>query len=295
MDVKREIGRIDLHMHTVFSDGSDDLRSLVPKVQEAGIDVFSVTDHDSIRAGREMPRVLEEMEGAPRFIRGVEFSCQDEQGKYHILGYGYDPDVPGIADVVAQGHALRMEKAWRRLEYLQKEFGFAFSQEEIRDILQKENPGKPHIAALMIRHGYAESIQEAIGDYINKKKFKGMHVRPEDVIRGILDSGGIPVLAHPSYGDGDDLILGDDLEERIRYLMGFGLQGLEAFYSGFTLRLQEEVLGYAEKYGLYVTAGSDYHGAAKMVELGDTNLEDLTQAPVGLWRFLEDVLRDPEG
>ena len=79
------------------------------------------------------------------------------------------------------------------------------------------------------------------------------------------------------------------MEHRLRRLTGYGLQGVEAFYSGFTERLQTDMLDFAERFDLYVTAGSDYHGTNKMISLGDNNLEDALQAPEGLRRFLKDV------
>ena len=279
--------KIDLHMHTTISDGSDQPAELIPKIQAAGIELFSVTDHDAILGGQLIPDLLRE--GDPAFIRGVEFSCRDDEGKYHILGYGYDPEKPGIGDVVSLGHGYRMKKVRARLEFLKEEFGFEFPAEEIRELLGRDNPGKPHIGQMMIRHGYAKSIQEAISDYIDKKKFPTDHVRPEEAIRGILASGGIPVLAHPAYGSGDEMILGDEMEERLKRLMDFGIAGLEAYYSGFPEKLQNQMLALAEKYGLYVTAGSDYHGEIKLVELGDNGLDDIADGPAGLRHFLEDV------
>ena len=77
--------------------------------------------------------------------------------------------------------------------------------------------------------------------------------------------------------------------ERIERLIGFGLQGLEGFYSGFTPRIRREMLSLAERYDLYVTAGSDYHGRNKLIELGDTGLEG-QDYPEGLQRFLDRVL-----
>ena len=97
------------------------------------------------------------------------------------------------------------------------------------------------------------------------------------------------MLAHPSYGDGDQLILGAEMERRLQRLMGFGLQGVEAFYSGFTPRIRREVLSFAERFGLYVTAGSDYHGKNKMIDLGDTGLGEAAEWPEGLRRFLNDT------
>lgn len=283
--------KIDLHMHTSISDGTDSLEELLEHIIENGIELFSVTDHDSIAGGIEMPALLAELpaQGRPSFLRGVEFSCRDDKGKYHILGYGYDPNKPGIAEVVEEGHALRMKKTTDRLAFLKDEFGFEFSEEDVRELLQRDNPGKPHIAKLMIKYGYAETIQQGISEFINKKKFRNAHVSPITAIKGILKSGGIPVLAHPAYGDGDDLILGDELEERICYLMDYGLGGLEAFYSGFTPKIQTEVLRFAEYYDLFVTAGSDYHGANKIVALGETNLEEAEEMPIGMEKFLKAV------
>ena len=285
------MNKVDLHLHTLISDGTDSLEEIIENVRKAELDLFSVTDHDSIKAGIMIPPMLETIEPEQRtaFVRGIEFSCEDELGKYHILGYGYDPAVPGIAEVVEEGHRMRMRKTKARLQFLQKEFDFRFTEDEIDDLLSKDNPGKPHIANLMIGHGYANDIQDAIKNYINKKEFQNEHVRPEDAIKGILKSGGIPVLAHPTYGDGDDLILGEEMEKRLQHLMSFGLEGVEAFYSGFSPKIESECLAFADQFDLYITAGSDYHGGNKMIEIGWTNLEDMAEAPPGLLRFLRDV------
>ena len=281
-----QTSRIDLHIHTTVSDGTDRPEELLPKIREKGIELFSVTDHDDIKACRVIRSLLGEND--PRFVTGVEFSCRDEQGRrYHILGYGYDENADSIRRIVEKGHALRMIKVRARLDYVQKEFGFAFPEEEIRGLLAMDNPGKPHIAAMMVRHGYAESISQAIHKYINGLRIRDYFLRPDEAIQSILGAGGIPVLAHPSYGDGDEIVVGDELETRLRYVLDFGLQGVEAFYSGFTPKLRAEVLSLAEKYSLYVTAGSDYHGSNKLVVLGDTGLPDPDLWPSGLTRFLE--------
>ena len=281
--------KIDLHMHTTVSDGTDSPEQIVARVREAGITLFSVTDHDAVKAGRIIPPLL--AEGDPAFITGAEFSCRDGEGKYHILGYGYDPDAETMRELVETGHRLRIGKVRARLDFLKKEFGFSFPEEDLRRLFELDNPGKPHIANLMVRLGYAENKDQAIREYINRIRFRNEYFRPEQAIGAILGGGGIPVLAHPSYGDGDQLVLGEEMDARLRRLMGFGLQGVEAFYSGFTPRLCREMLSFAERYGLYVTAGSDYHGQNKLIRLGDTGLDSAAESPEGLTRFLRDVER----
>jgi predicted metal-dependent phosphoesterase TrpH len=157
-------------------------------------------------------------------------------------------------------------------------------------LLTLDNPGKPHIGNLMVKYGYAETKEDAMNRYINLARIRSEYIRPEEAIQGILDSGGIPVLAHPSYGSGDQLILGEEMDRRLRRLMEFGLRGLEAYYSGFTGRIRRELLSFAEKYDLYVTAGSDYHGSNKLVELGDTGLDDSADWPEGLQKFLKAMI-----
>lgn len=283
-----DVKKIDLHMHTTVSDGTDSPLELLDRIIEKKIDLFSVTDHDAIKAGKILkePTAL----AGVGFITGAEFSCKDEKGKYHILGYNYDPDAKAINDLVNKGHGLRMNKLEQRLSFLSEEFGFSFPEREIETLRAMDNPGKPHIGNLMTKLGFSASKEDAIKNFINKRRFATEYLRPEETIRAVLESGGIPVLAHPCYGTGDQLIIGDELKERVDYLTGFGLKGLEGYYSGFSPKLTELVLGIAKEKDLYVTAGSDYHGSNKLVELGDTGLENLNDAPDGLKKFIEAVL-----
>lgn len=276
--------RIDLHMHTTVSDGTDTPEEILTRVRQAGLTLFSVTDHDGVRGG---VRVMAARAGDdPFFLPGAEFSCRDGEGKYHILGYGYDPAAEPMRRLVSLGHGYRMHKVRARLDFLRTEFGFEFPSEEVERLLAMDNPGKPHIGNLMVEYGYAATKEEAIERYIDKLRIRSEYVRPEEAIEGILGAGGVPVLAHPSYGSGDQIVVGDEMDARLRRLIGFGLQGVEAFYSGFTAKLREEMLAFAARYGLYVTAGSDYHGANKLVVLGDTGLTQEASCPDGLRRFL---------
>ncbi len=282
--------KLDLHMHSTVSDGSDSPAELLDYVREAGLSLFALTDHDAIKGCIALREQLRE--GDPAFIPGVEFSCRDEKGKYHILGYGYDPGVEPIRKLVETGHGMRMRKLRARLDFLRERFGVDFPEEELRWLMAQDNPGKPHIGNLMVKYHYAQTKEQAIKEFINQLHIRSEFLRPEQAIAGILGAGGIPVLAHPSYGDGDQLILGEEMERRLRWLMSFGLQGVEAYYSGFSAKLSREMLSFAERFGLYVTAGSDYHGSNKLIALGDTGLEDASRGPEGLLRFLNDVRKE---
>lgn len=278
-------GKIDLHIHTTVSDGTDSPQSLLKLVRAAGLTVFSITDHDAIEAARMIRGACEPKD--PVFIPGVEFSCKDTYGKYHILGYGYDPDSPVMRNILRRGQSLRRGKTAARLELLQEEFGFSFPQEEVRKLQSLNTPGKPHVANLMVALGYAKDISDAIDNYIDHVHLRSENILPQDAVRSILDGGGIPVLAHPLFGAGSDRFTSDEMEQRLLRLMQYGLQGVEAFYSGFCAEQRETMLSLAEKYDLYVTAGSDYHGKNKKICLGETGLDPASEYPDGLNRFLE--------
>ena len=279
--------KIDLHMHSTCSDGTDTPEQLLRRVRDAGFTLFALTDHDTFKGCLTLRSLLRE--GDPRMLCGAEFSCKDEQGKYHILGYRFDPDHPAIMDVAETGHRMRMRKEQARLDRLAAELHVVFPEEEVRALLALDNPGKPHIANLMVKYGYAQTKDQAIAEQINKLHVPSEYIRPEQAIQGILKAGGIPVLAHPVFGSGEELILGGKLDGRVRRLMDFGLRGIEGFYSGFTPRMQQEVLDLADKYDLLVTAGSDYHGTNKLVALGNTNLDRTAEMPEGLRRFLAET------
>ena len=278
---------IDLHMHTTVSDGTDSPAEILARVKAVGMTHFAVTDHDAVEGCAAILGLLQP--GDPTFFCGAEFSCEDEEGKYHVLGYGYDMQAPSILSLVKSCHDYRMNKVTGRLDWLAKEHGITFRQEDVDALLAMPNPGKPHFANMMVQYGYAgkDEAFELLGHY----KAKEERIRPEVAIRAILGAGGIPVLAHPAYGSGDELIIGEEMEERLTRLMGYGLKGIEAFYSGFSRALQDGLLALADRYGLYVTAGSDYHGTNKLVQLGDTNLDQAEAIPPGLQRFLQDVTK----
>lgn len=285
----KEYTRIDLHMHTTVSDGTYTPEEMLALVTQAGIEVFSITDHDSVKAAGIIPGLLGE--NSPVFISGAELSCRDEYGKYHILGYAYDPDSAAIKELVKNSHGMRMNKLLARLEFLRETFNITFPEEEVRYLRSLDNPGKPHIGNLMVKYGFAKTKEEAIEDFLNKMKSTSEYTRPETAIKSILAGGGIPVLAHPSYGSGDELILGEEMNSRLRRLKEFGIMGVEAFYSGFTKKIRDEMLDFAEKYDLYVTAGSDCHGKNKMIEIGDTGLDEVDAIPERLRLFLREAIK----
>lgn len=282
-------GRIDLHMHTTISDGTDTPEELLSVVKSAGITHFSITDHDAVAGAKIMMDLLSP--GDPLFIPGVEFSCKDDLGKYHILGYGFDPSSPSILKVVEKGHENRMTEVRARIKALKDERSIVFPKEEIEKLMALPNPGKPHIGNLMVKYGYAESRKDAITGIINKLSVNSLDLAPDEVIDAIKNAGGVSVLAHPAFGSGTQKIFGKELESRVDHLIAMGLQGIEAYYSTFTKEIRDEVLLIAEKRGLLITCGSDYHGNNKTVRPGDIGTDSPDDYVQMISAFLKAVIR----
>lgn len=278
---------IDLHMHTTISDGTDTPEELLSVVKSAGISHFSITDHDAVMGAKIMMDLLSP--GDPLFIPGVEFSCKDDLGKYHILGYGFDPSSPSILKVVEKGHENRMTEVRARIKALKDERSIVFPKEEIEKLMALPNPGKPHIGNLMVKYRYAESRKDAITGIINKLSVKSLDLAPDEVIDAIKNAGGVSVLAHPAFGSGTQKIFGKELEKRVDHLISMGLQGIEAYYSGFSKEIRNDVLSIAESRGLLITCGSDYHGNNKTVRPGELGTDSPDDYVEKVSAFLEVV------
>ena len=136
--------KVDLHMHSKASDGSDWIPGLLRKIQKLGIRTFALTDHDTIKGVQRMEKIVPD---GIRFIRGIELSCKTEVAKCHILGYNYDLKQKEFLDFVAEAYGVRINKTHNRLRYMEEEFGFRFTAEEKE--AQLKNPGKLQLKLLL--------------------------------------------------------------------------------------------------------------------------------------------------
>ncbi len=257
-----EPARVDLHLHSTTSDGQFAPAELMRLCLEKGLVVVALTDHDTTDGVQEALGAAEKVETEFVVIPGVEIST-DVPGQYeiHILGYYID-----LADAVLQQRLATMRESrlnrahaiWERLNAL----GYSVSWERVLILASDGSVGRPHIAQALVEAGFADSIQDAFQRYIGRSGQAYVprpKLRPEEAIQLIRDAGGVPVLAHPSY-----------VIEHIPGLVKAGLMGLEAYYNGYPSVQVEFLKRLAEKHGLIVTGGSDFHGPdiVEYAELG---------------------------
>ena len=261
---------VDLHLHTMASDGTDEDWKLIEKLRKAGIRTFSVTDHDTIGAvsGMEFWAPEDMM-----YIRGVEFSCLTEVRNCHILGYGFNKDVRAFGRMVEKANRQLMRIAEAHMEYIAKEFGIEISTEDKQEITTHFGltMWKDRLAGNLVSLGYAETKDESAEKYI--KPCKTNHLRPDarEAIQAILAAGGIPVWAHPYGGAGKREMHGEEFEKQLQILLEAGLQGIECYYSAYNEEQVKSLLEVARRHNLWVSGGSDYHGENKDVALGTLN------------------------
>lgn len=267
--------RVDLHMHSTASDGTDSPLRLAEKARAAGIGIFALTDHDTV-SGAELLR--EQPPEGMVFIPGIEFSCRMDSGKCHILGYACGAAHPAFQDALAQGAALRRAKLEKRLAFL-GEKGIRFPEEELERLRRIPSVGKPHLGNLMVRYGYAPDRQRAITEVLNLCPTESSRIAAKTAVGAILASGGVPVWAHPLGGEGERELGPEQFGRMLEELTGYGLMGMECWYSKYQAALCGRLAETAEARGLLVSGGSDCHGTNKSIPPGRLNAEDLEVPP----------------
>ena len=262
--------KVDLHMHSHASDGSDSVPELLQKLRRAGIHTFAVTDHDTVAGALEMERLVgEDME----FFMGIEFSCVCPAGKCHILGYDFDPRHPAFREALEAGRRLREEKLGRRLDFLKESFGITLTEAEMTWLLGQKSPGKPHLGRILLDRGLAPDLSAAIGTYVSPCPGGEDRIPAELAVRAILAAGGIPVWAHPLGGEGERHLTEGEFSALLAQLKQSGIRGLECWYSRYSPGERAFLREQAE--GLLISGGSDYHGINKKnIHPGKLGAED---------------------
>lgn len=256
---------IDLHIHTSASDGSDSPRQVVQKAAQSGLAAIAVTDHDTlsgIAEAEETGRCL-----GIDVIRGCELSVGTEYGEAHLLGLWLPQDTSGLEIVLAELRRKRQERNVRILSRLER-LGMPLTLAELTAEAGGESVGRPHIARAMWRHGYVRDVQEAFSRYLGKgcPAFESKEtLAPGQGVRLLADLGATVSFAHPMLLRCPALWL----DAFTGQLKKDGLAAVEAYHSEHDAEKERRAVALADRHGLLLTGGSDYHGLSKpRVRLG---------------------------
>ena len=246
---------IDLHLHTNFSDGVLSPEEVVKNAHDKGLVAIAITDHDTTDGIQRAQEAAEKYD--IELIPGIELSAylSDVFGEeIHILGYFIDWNNEKFQNTLSLLKEKRTERAKEILNKLYS-LGVKIDEERLFQSVGRGAIGRLHFAKMMLEEGYVASIRDAFLEYLGDGRpayVPKMYLEPKETINIISDVKGIPVLAHPSYGEIDDTV--------IKKLMVDGLKGIEVFCG----RLNDNVSKYyqklAQQYDLLITGGSDCHG-----------------------------------
>ncbi len=246
--------KIDLHIHTTYSDGVLSPEELVDSAIEVGLTTISITDHDNVLGYYAAKKHIEDSQKQLEIIPGIEINTFYKKQEIHVLGYFMDLDNPDFQAMIEKQRKARKTQAQEIAKRLQK-IGINVTYEDIKKcVIQKGSIGRPHIAKSIMQKGTVSSVTEAYSKYINdssKVYVQRKTVTPHEAVETIYDAGGIPVIAHPC-----DI---ENAQELIEELISYGLRGIEAYHRKHTPAMIEYFCSLAEKYDLIVTGGSDFH------------------------------------
>jgi predicted metal-dependent phosphoesterase TrpH len=240
---------VDFHSHTNASDGTLEPDELVAAMRKRGVGIFSITDHDTLRAYDGL-----QVDGA-RIVRGIEINTTWRGNEVHVLGYGLPLGPSPLAAALAANRAARAERMRRSVAQL-RGAGYAISEQSVlAESGDAHAIGRPHVARALVRAGLVPDVDTAFRSLLSAGGagyVPANHMSPVQAIDVIRRSGGVPVLAHPGRLK-DEWIVDD--------LAAVGLVGLEVFYPAHSAGQTAHYRAIAARLGLVMTAGSDFHDA----------------------------------
>jgi len=248
-------GLVDLHAHTLFSDGLFTPEELVAEAARLKLTALAVTDHDAVggidralAAGRQS-----QVEVVP----GVELSCNTGGVDVHVLAYYIDYQHPAVQDFFELVRRKRAERAEKMVAKL-NELGVDISLDKVRVLAQGAATGRPHVAQALVEARAVRTIDEAFQRYIGYEGpayFPKMQLTPKEVVNFIHRYGGVAVVAHPGTYHNDGAIYS---------AISAGADGIEVWHPDHASRNVDHYREVATKNGLLMTGGSDCHGGRKL-------------------------------
>lgn len=253
---------IDMHAHTNYSDGELSPYELIKLAIERNIGTLAITDHDTLLGVKQIDKDNTLIKDNDiRIINGIELSAKAKKGQIHILGYNININDEYLNRKMSILRDNSLHSVLSIMEQLKIIYGIRFSYDDIKELINSNhNLGRPDLARLCIKYGYATTVKEAFEKYLEEAKKrvsvsnKGLPY--QECIELISNSGGVPVLAHPKSLKLDEkeflIVLNDMIE--------CGLKGIEVYHSTHTKEEMDYYLKIANEYNLLVSGGSDYHG-----------------------------------
>lgn len=262
------MAKVDLHIHSNFSDGSDTVKELAKKIVESDIKIFALTDHDTIDGCKEIGQYLDK---DTIFIPSIELTCEYENARCHILGFNCDINNEELNNLIKKGRILRKNKLETRIQFLKDTWGIELTQDERDWLYSRNSVVKTHVANVLVNRGLANNNVEAMKKYLKGCKTPNSKFDRKEAISAIVSAGGIPVWAHALGGEGEEHISPELFYKRFEVMKSDGIQGLECYYSRYNDSEIEFLKTVAKENDMLISGGSDYHGTNKDIPICKLN------------------------
>jgi 3',5'-nucleoside bisphosphate phosphatase len=243
---------IDLHTHSIASDGALTPGELIARAAERGVRIQALADHDTLLGVAEA--VAEGERRGVRVIPATELNTESEWGDVHVLAYFVDPHDAALEERLRwlrENRGRRIDMMVEKLNAL----GYAVSIDRVREIARGGSLGRPHLAQALFEAGHVPTFDTAFETLISKTSpayVSRVGLAPLEAVALVRKHGGVPSLAHPGTVV--------DLERLLPTLVETGLVGIECYYPSHTPDFTAMCLRLSERYGLVPTGGSDFHG-----------------------------------
>ena len=252
--------RIDLHVHTLASDGSDAPETVVRKAAAAGLRAVAITDHDTF-AG--LPEALAAGTACGiEVVPGVELSTVWGGEEVHLLGYYMDTDNAALRALMTRATDERNARNETMVQRLH-DAGYPITMDDLHAAFPGQTVlGRPHIAALLVQHGCIPSVSDGMRGLLGRGKafyVPRYNIPLADSIRALRAAGGVPVVAHIFKYRFDDA----QRAAMLAAAADAGALGVEVRYTTYTPEQTEIAQALAARFGLAPSGGSDYHGLRK--------------------------------
>jgi 3',5'-nucleoside bisphosphate phosphatase len=249
--LKKKDFKVDLHLHTIYSDGALSPYELIRLVNKSGLKVISISDHDNIQALEDATQLAKEFD--IEVISGVELSTTINKKDVHILGYFVDYKNPKLLDYLNYFREERKRRAERMVAKLNN-INIPLNIEAVMTKACSGSVGRPHVANAMLEAGFIGTYDEAFEKYIgiNCPAYEEkIHFSPKDAIDLISSAGGLSFLAHPNR------LLNDN---ELSFLIKSGIDGIEVVHPSHSDERERYYRGIINEYFLLESGGSDFHG-----------------------------------
>lgn len=244
----------DLHMHSLFSDGTFTPEELAARGRQEGLATMALTDHDTVEGCERMDRACREL--GIEFIVGTELTAEFEDREVHLLGYFIDPYNDKLLAEIKKFQTVRQNRIREMTDRL-NQMNIPLRAETVFALANCRSPGRPHVARAMVQEGFCPSMEEAFERYLKKGRRAWVpkcKISALDAIGLIHQAGGLAVIAHPALNHCDEMI---------PLLARQGVDGLECFHTKHTAKKARRYVNMAASLHLLVTGGSDCHGFSK--------------------------------